>query len=366
LVDYRDTTHPEAGGAEMYLNEIFQRIAAHGHDVTLICARHPGAAREERIGGVRVLRAGNKATFNVVGAREALRVARRQGADLLVENICKIPFFLPAFTRTPVLPIVLHLFGSAVFQEVNPAFALYVWLYERLIPAVYRGLRVVAISESTAGDLVSRGLRSSRTDIVSPGLDLQRYRVEPSVPKSDVPLALYVGMLKRYKGIDTVIRAFAAARATIPKAQLVFAGRGNDRPRLEALVRDLHLEDCVKFTGWVSEDAKIDWLRRAHVLVYPSLKEGWGIPTMEAAACGTPTLASDSAGLRDAVRDRETGFLIPHNNVDAWTTRMVQILTDGNLCRRMGAAAVGWAQQFSWDEQAHKMQQIVEAVAASG
>jgi glycosyltransferase involved in cell wall biosynthesis len=354
LVDYRDTTHPEAGGAEMYLNEIFQRIAAHGHDVTLICARHPGAAREERIGGVRVLRAGNKATFNVVGAREALRVARRQGADLLVENICKIPFFLPAFTRTPVLPIVLHLFGSAVFQEVNPAFALYVWLYERLIPAVYRGLRVVAISESTAGD------------IVSPGLDLQRYRVEPSVPKSDVPLALYVGMLKRYKGIDTVIRAFAAARATIPKAQLVFAGRGNDRPRLEALVRDLHLEDCVKFTGWVSEDAKIDWLRRAHVLVYPSLKEGWGIPTMEAAACGTPTLASDSAGLRDAVRDRETGFLIPHNNVDAWTTRMVQILTDGNLCRRMGAAAVGWAQQFSWDEQAHKMQQIVEAVAASG
>ena len=139
---------------------------------------------------------------------------------------------------------------------------------------------------------------------------------ESVVAKSAQPLLLYVGMLKRYKGIDILIRAFARVRAAVPGARLAFAGKGNDRPRLEALVRTLGLADCVSFEGWVSEEEKIDWLRRANALVYPSVKEGWGIPTMEAAACATPTLASDVAGLRDAVRDGVTGFLIPHEDVE--------------------------------------------------
>ncbi len=363
LLDYRDITHPEAGGAEVYLNEIFQRIAARGHRVTLLSGRHRGASSEERIGGIRVVRTGNKVTQNVSAARAALQLARSERVDLFVENICKIPFLLPAFTRTPVLPIVLHLFGRTVFQEANAALASYVWLYEHLIPPVYRGVRFVAISDSTARDLVDRGLRGSQIDIVSPGLDLTRYCAEDGVPKSEQPLLLYVGMLKRYKGIDIMIRAFARARAAVPGARLALAGKGTDRPRLEALVRTLGLADCVSFVGWVSEEEKINWLRRANALVYPSVKEGWGIPTMEAAACATPTLASDVAGLRDAVRDGVTGFLIPHEDVEAWARRMVEILTDTERRARMGAAAQAWASGFAWDVQAEKMRATVEQVA---
>ena len=363
LLDYRDITHPEAGGAEVYLNEIFQRIAACGHRVTLLSGRYRGACREERIGHIRVLRTGNKVTQNVVAARAALQLARSEPVDLFVENICKIPFLLPAFTRTPVLPVVLHLFGRTVFYEANAALASYVWLYERLIPPFYRGLRFVAISDSTARDLVGRGVRNSQIDIVSPGLDLTRYRVDDGVAKSAQPLLLYVGMLKRYKGIDILIRAFARVRAAVPGARLAFAGKGNDRPRLEALVRTLGLADCVSFEGWVSEEEKIDWLRRANALVYPSVKEGWGIPTMEAAACATPTLASDVAGLRDAVRDGVTGFLIPHEDVDAWARRMIEILTDATRRAQMGAAAQAWASGFAWDVQAEKMRATVEQVA---
>jgi glycosyltransferase involved in cell wall biosynthesis len=353
-----------AGGAEAYLNETFQRIAAHGHRVTLIAGRYRGARAEEQIGHLQVLRKGNEAAFNIVGARRALQLAQRQRVDVFVENICKIPYFLPAFTATPVLPIVLHLFGRTVFHEVNPAFAAYVWLHERLIPRVYRGLRFVAISDSTAQDLARRGLRTCRTDVVSPGLDLTRYRVDASVPKSAEPLLVYLGMLKRYKGLDIVIRALARARQAVPGARLVLLGKGKDRPRLEALAQSLGLADCVTFAGWVSDDEKIQWLRRAHALVYPSRKEGWGIPTMEAAACATPTLASDADGLRDAVRDGLTGFLIPHAEVDAWARSLITILTDTALRTRMGAAARQWAQGFGWDTQAELMQTIVEDVAA--
>jgi glycosyltransferase involved in cell wall biosynthesis len=364
LLNYRDVTHPETGGAEIYLQEIFQRVAARGHRVTFICAGHRGAAGVDEIGGIRILRVGNQATINLAATVAALRLARRERVDLFVESLCKLPFLLPLFTRIPVLPVVLHLFGHTVFHEANPFVASYVWLYEKLIPPVYRGLRFVALSESTAQDLMHRGVRASQMDVVPPGLDLQPYRASTAAPDAGQPLLVHVGRLKRYKGLDTVIRAFARVRAAVPGARLIVLGKGNDRARLERLTRRLGLADAVVFAGFVSEDVKIDWLHRAHALVYPSPREGWGISTLEAAACGTPVLASDAEGLRDAVRDGTTGFLIPHGDADAWARRMLQLLTDAPLRQRMSVAALGWASQFSWDVAAEKMLRIVEELAA--
>ncbi len=365
LLDYRDIHHPQAGGAEIFLNEIFQRIAAHGHKVTLLCGTYPGAASEERLGNFRILRAGNMATANFFGAYSALRLARRERVDLFVENLCKLPFLLPAFTRTPVLPIVHHLFGHTIFRETNPLFGSYVWLYEKLIPLVYRRLRFVTVSKSTAQDLVRRGIEAERMEIVHNGLDLKRYHPCPDVPKEKNALILYLGRLKRYKGIDTVIRAFARVRKQIPEARLALVGRGDDEGRLRTLARNLGLTEAVLFVGFVEEEEKIDWLRRAHALVYPSPREGWGISTIEAASCGTPVLASNSEGLREAVRHEETGLLIPHEDVEAWAHRMVDILTDVPLRERLGATGVEWAKRFDWDAEARTMRILVEELASS-
>jgi glycosyltransferase involved in cell wall biosynthesis len=364
VLDYRDTHHPEAGGAEVYVNEIFQRVAAHGHRVTLLSARYRGAKAEDRIGQIRVLRAGNTATTNFVGARVALALARSERVDVFVENICKLPFLLPVLTKIPVLPVVLHLFGRTIFLQLNPLAAAYAWLYEKLIPPVYRGLRFVALSESTACDLKARGVRDSGMDIVHPGIDAHRYALGGVAPSADEPLLVYVGRLRRYKQIDIAVRALARVRRTVPKARLVLVGKGDDQPRLEAIARAEGVADAVTFTGYVSEDAKIEWLHRAHAVLYPSPKEGWGISTIEAAACGTPVLASDSEGLRDAVRHGTTGFLIPHLDVSAWAERMIEILRDAPLRARMGAAAREWARRFDWDIEAEKMRRILEEMAA--
>lgn len=366
LLDYRDVTHPEAGGAETYLQEIFGRVANHGHHVTLVCAGYRGAAPEGRISRIRILRQGNKLNANVMGARAALALARRERVDLFVENLCKIPFLMPIFTKIPVLPVVLHLFGHTVFQETNPAVASYVWLSEKLIPLFYRDIPFVALSDSTAEDLARRGVRASSITIVPPGLDLKHYEAIDAIPKSDRPLLVYVGRLKRYKGIDTVIRAFVSVLRAIPEALLVLVGKGGDRPRLEALARRLGLGDAVRFEGFVPEETKIRWLRQAHAVVYPSPREGWGIAAAEAAACGTPVLASDAEGLRDVVRHGVTGFLIPHRDTGAWEARMIEILGDAPLRERMAAAAREWARRFDWDVEAEKMRRIVEEVAAGG
>ncbi|OFV89218.1 MAG: hypothetical protein A3J75_07720 [Acidobacteria bacterium RBG_16_68_9] len=283
---------------------------------------------------------------------------------MFVENICKIPFLLPALTTVPVLPIVLHLFGRTVFAEANPAVAAYVWLYERLIPPVYRGLHFVALSDSTARDLERRGVRASGMDVIPPGLDFDRYQARNGVAKSHVPLLVYVGRLKRYKRIDIVLRAFARVRRELPAARLAIIGKGDDRPRLEALTHSLGLSPAVSFEGFVSEDEKIGWLRRAHVVVYPSPKEGWGISTTEAAACGTPVLASDSEGLRDAVSHGVSGLLVPHEDVDRWARQMVDLLTNDQLRDQLSVGSLSWVRRFDWDAGAPRLQQIIETIAA--
>ena len=363
LLNYRDVTHPEAGGAEVYLQELFERVVARGHTVTLLCAGHRGAPAQESIGGVDVVRIANQATFNIAAPRAALRLARAQRVDLFVECLCKLPFLMPWLTRIPVLPMVLHLFGHTAFHEKNPLVASYVWLFEKLIPVVYRDTPFVALSDSTAADLRRRGVRTPAMHVVPPGLDLTRY-TPGDPPRPDEPLVVYVGRLKRYKGLDFVLEAFARVRRTLTDARFVLVGKGDDRERLEARATGLGLGDAVRFTGFVSEDDKIAWLRHATTVVYPSPREGWGLSTIEAAACGTPVIASDSEGLRDAVRPGQTGFLVPHRDVAAWAARITDVLTDHALRERMAAAGRAWAMQFDWDAGAAQLCQIVEGLAS--
>ncbi len=362
ILDYRDIRHPEAGGAEVYIYEIFRRIAAHGHRVTWISAKDAGADPEEIDGNLRMLRTGNKVTANFTSVRAALRLDRDDPVDLYIENLCKIPFFVPAYdAKAPVLPIVLHLFGETVFREANPLLATYVWLYERFIPRVYRGKPFVALSDSTAQDLARRGVAAKWVDVVPPGLDLSLY-CESSAP-SDEALVLYVGRLKRYKQIDIALRAFAEVLKHVPTARFAVLGKGDDRERLEKLVAELGLADSVRFYGFVTEQEKIEWLRKARVVVYPSPKEGWGISTTEAAACGTPVVASNSEGLRDAVQDGRTGFLVPHEDVSAWASQIRRLIEDDVLHQTLREGAIAWSREFDWDKRATQMRLLIERAA---
>ena len=159
---------------------------------------------------------------------------------------------------------------------------------------------------------------------------------------------MYLGRLKRYKRVDLVLKAVARLRDRGMAAELIVAGKGDARAALEATVRDLGIGDRVRFAGFVSERQKAELLSRswAHVLTSP--KEGWGIVSMEASACGTPTVASDSPGLRETVRHGDTGYLVPHGDVEALTTAL-QRVTEPQNRDRLGQAARSMAEQYSWE-----------------
>jgi len=160
---------------------------------------------------------------------------------------------------------------------------------------------------------------------------------------------LYLGRLKRYKGVEYALRAVAAARLVRPEITLDICGQGDDRPRLEHVVESLGLAGAVRFRGFVSEEEKRTLLRRAWAVVFPSPKEGWGISNVEAAACGTPALASDSPGLRESVRHGVTGYLVPHGDWRGLADRMVALALDAELVERLGRAARQFAEGLSWD-----------------
>jgi hypothetical protein len=149
--------HPEAGGAEVIIFEIMQRLAAQGHAITLLTGAFPGGAARTRVGGAEVHRTGNQYSFNFAAPAYYRKHLKPKGFDVIVEDVNKIPFFMPRHEpEVPTVAVVPHLFGTTVFQQASFPLASYVYLYERFIPAVY-GRGLFSLLSETRDDLVSRG-----------------------------------------------------------------------------------------------------------------------------------------------------------------------------------------------------------------
>ncbi|HEX6944042.1 MAG TPA: glycosyltransferase family 4 protein [Gemmatimonadaceae bacterium] len=361
LVNWQDRENPQAGGAEIHLHEIFGRLASQGHEVSLLCGGWPGCPPRAVLDGIQVVRVGTRNTFRFLARRGYQEHFGGRPLDVVVEDINKMPLHTPRWGKVPVVAVVPHLFGSTVFQELPVPVAAAVWLAERPIPWVYGHVPFEAISESTADDLVARGIRREQIRVIYCGIDSQAYTPDPE-SRSDTPVFAYLGRLKRYKAVDLVLRGFA--RAAIPGARLEIAGAGDYRPALERLASSLDLGDRVTFLGRISEAEKLRLLRRAWALVFTSPKEGWGITNLEAAACGTAVIASDSPGIRESVRNGETGFLVGHGDVPALAAAMGRLAADRSLAERLGTQGRSFATTFTWErtasETARHLHQVIE------
>jgi glycosyltransferase involved in cell wall biosynthesis len=352
VVNWQDRHNPHAGGAEIHLFEIFGRLAAAGHRIRLICSGWPGAERRALVDDIAVERVGGRNSFALLGRRAVRRAIRAERPDVLVEDINKLPLFLARGTDLPFCAMVPHLFGGTAFEEASWPIAATVWLSERPLARAYRRAWWHAISESTRDDLIARRVPPARVRVIHPGVDSRRFRPAPDGRRTPFPSFLYVGRLKRYKGIGLAIRALALARGRRPDLRLDVAGTGDHREELERLAAGLGVADAVTFRGFVTEEEKTELLRRTWANIFPSPKEGWGITVVEAAACGTPSLASDSPGLRDSVRQGETGMLVPHGDVSALADRMLELADSPELVARMGASARRFAEGLTWERTA--------------
>lgn len=365
VVNWLDRENPLSGGAETHLHEIFGRLAARGHSVTALVSGWAGCRPRAQLDGIDVHRAGRRYTFSVAGPRYFRRHLSDDPFDVVVEDLNKVPLFTRFWTKAPVVLLAHHLFGTTAFQAGPFPVALATWWLERPIPLLYRGLPTVAVSESTRDDLVGRGLRAERIDVIPNGIDIDRYTPAPG-EKSVSPSLVFVGRLKEYKRVDLIIDAVARLEGQGIRVELDILGRGEREGALRAHAERLGVTDRVHFRGFVSEDEKVAYLRRSWIHVLTSPKEGWGISAIEAAACGTPTVASDAPGLRESVVDGTTGRLVPHGDVGALTDALEGLIRDVGERKRMGMEARAFAEGFSWDESANATEALLRRVAGRG
>ncbi len=366
-VNWRDINDPLGGGAEQHLHHILAGAAAAGHEVELIASAYAGAPPQETIDGVRVLRRGDWRFANLILPHVVRSRLRAEPWDLVVEDINKIPFYTPLYAgNVPVLAVVPHLFGRTVYRETNPLAATYVWAGEWPLPLVYRHAWFEVISQSTADDLVARGLPRERIAVIHCGLDHARFALAEPPPRAAHPLLVCWSRLRRYKSNDVAIRAFAQVRRELPDARLLVMGRGPDEPRLRRLVRRLGIGDEVRFTGHLPWRELVATLHRAHLCLNPSPKEGWGLTVIEANQCGVPVIASDRPGLRDSVRDGQTGVLVPYGDALAMAQAAVRLLHNRDLLSCYSDAARAWAATFSWPRCVNDSLDLFARVAAAG
>jgi glycosyltransferase involved in cell wall biosynthesis len=361
VINWRDIKNPEAGGAEVHLHEIFKRIAAMGHHVTLLASAFEGAPAEETVDGIRVVRRGGKFSFNFRVPAAVGALMKRREFDAVIDDVNKIPFYTPLYVRKPVLALAHHLFAETIFLETFFPLAAYVYLSEWLIPVFYRNTRFVVVSESTKDELVKRGLKEENIDIVYNAVDHDAYKPDFEA-KSPFPMIGYVGRIKKYKCIEHLLEASRIVFAKLPEARLTIAGSGDHIGALKARAAEMGTADRTDFIGFVGESEKVAMLQKAHVVANPSSKEGWGVTVIESNACGTPVVASDVPGLRDAVVDGETGFLVPHGDIEALADKLLSLLVDAELRRTMSVKAVEWSKRFNWNDSALAILSKIEAV----
>lgn len=364
-LNWRDLKNPRGGGAEVHLEEILRWLGHNGVRCTLVTSHFPGGARDEQADGYRIVRGGGEYTFNLAVPGLYRRVAAADPPDVVLDDINKIPFLSPLFTRgVPVLGVIPHLMGRSVFQEVAAPIAAAIYAVELLVKPVYRRCHFEVISESTRQDLIARGYPADRITVALCGIDRSTYRVDPAVAKAATPSLLYVGRMKRYKSVDHLLRALPIVRRTVPDATLTVVGDGDGLDALKALAAELGLGEAVRFTGFVPSAEKVRLMQSTHVMLNPSMREGWGLTNVEANACGTVCVAADSPGLRDSVLDGRTGLLYPFGDVAALAERTVRLLTDAPLRARLEREALAWADSLTWERCGAETLALIERVLA--
>jgi len=187
----------------------------------------------------------------------------------------------------------------------------------------------------------------------------------PADAERDPNLLLYLGRVKKYKGLDVLIRSLHLLKDRFPEARLEIAGSGDDSGRLRSVAEGLGIGDRVKFLGRVSEEEKISLYRRASVALNSSLKEGWGLTSIEANGCGTPVIASDVPGLCDSVQDGVTGYLVPFGDHQAMADRIGRILGDPVLAGSLQVRSLEWARSHTWDKVADKTEAVLSRAIRS-
>jgi glycosyltransferase involved in cell wall biosynthesis len=346
VLAWRDLDDPDAGGSEVHADEFMRRWAAAGLDITHRTSAAIGQPATADRNGYRVIRRGSR--YSVFPRAVGSEWVHRMGAyDALVEVWNGVPWMSPVWCRRPRITFLHHVHGPMWDQLLpRPLAGVGRALEARFAPPFYRRTLTLTPSEATRDDLLGLGFRADRVVAVNNGVDPM---FQPGGHRSPAPLVLSVARLAPVKRQDELIEAAVIARRSVPDLQLVIVGDGPLRPALEARVAAHGAGQWISFAGRLAHSELIAEYQRAWLVSSASLAEGWGLTITEAAACGTPAVATDVSGHRSSIVDGVTGVLAP---LELLGKTIADVMLDDRRRDALAAAALARARTLTWDASA--------------
>ncbi len=358
-LSWRGPGHPMAGGAEQVTWRHLTSWSKAGHQVTLFTSHFPGSPNEEILDNIKIIREGDQ--FIGVKLKAFIwYLKNKQHFDLVVDEHHGIPFFTPLYVRVKKLGFV-HEVASKVWA-LNP------WPPPwRYIPAIvgpifeplilkflYRNTQFLTVSPSTKTDLKKLGVKN--VTVIFNGLNLPK-NIKLSKKEKNFTV-IYLSALAQDKGTEDAIKAFDLVKQRLPSSQFWVVGKSSSE-----YLSYLHtLSSNPKYFGFVSETEKFNLLSKAHVLLFPSIHEGWGLVIIEANSCGLPAVAYDVAGCKDAIKHQKTGFLCPVKDVNCLANSLINLSKNNNLYTYLSKNSLAWSKKFNWSDSTKKSLELIQSL----
>lgn len=352
VFSWRDPRHPLAGGAEQVMHEHMRGWVNKGHQVTLFSSRFKGSSKEEILDQVIVARQGSQ-YLGVQLAGFIYYLKNKNKYDLVIDQFHGIPFFTPLYVNKPILAVVQETAREVWFLNylpwpINLMIGLIGYISEPFIFLLYRKVDFMTGSESAKQDLMEIGISKEYITVVPHGVILSNPGKD--IKKENNPTVMFLGVLSKDKGIEDAIKTFKILENQ-DNYNFWIVGRAETKEyenNVTQLINKLGVKSRVKFWGHVTQQKKFELLAKAHILINPSIREGWGLVNIEANSMGTPVIAYKSQGLVDSVKDNESGIICKINDPENLASNIVKIFNDDTLYNKLSKGAMAWSKQFSW------------------
>lgn len=350
ILNWRDIKNPTSGGAELLTHEMAKRWARWGHEIIQISSGFKNGKNEENIDGVRIIRIGYWWSIHILSFFYYLKNLKAS-TDIVIDEVHWFPFFSALYAKKKTVLLVCEVANRLFFELLPYPLALLGRAIEKTYLRFYKNVSALAISQSTKNDLVKEGFLEKNITVLPMGITTPRNF--ELFPKEKTPTLIYVGRINKLKGINDAIDAFSIIKKQIPDCMLWIVGKGEKAfvSKIKNKINSLNITSSVILFGFVTEEKKFELMNKAHILVAPSVKEGFGLTIPEAGAVGTPAVAYDVEGFRDVVKNGKNGILVDCNP-EAMAKKVKEILCNKRFYEKLQDKAVNFAKRLNWDQTA--------------
>ena len=355
----------------MHTHEMIKRADKKKCKIYHFSTRNKEQLEYESIDGVTYIRHGNALTVILAAMRYYWK--NRDNIDYVIDQCNTHRFFTSLWVESEKRIFYIHQLTKEIW-DYNAKFPLSKIgkVLEESFLKLNRFDPVITVSKTTRSELVERGYDIDKIKIIYNGVSFRPWERGQWLKKDVSPTFIYVGRYSPYKGIDLAVRAFIDIKKQYPDAKLWILGKKDpayvDKKIMPLCVEnnlswkdgadDTNIGDIISW-GYVSEEKKLRLLSRSWALLFPSIREGWGIPITEAGCVGTPSIVFDSPGICEAIDYGKAGYLCTKNTKEGLVMQMRRVITDKETYDDKCECAYQYSSQFQWDKAGAEFEQFI-------